>query len=162
MADDSIVRRATAQDSDAIASVLRRAFAEFEPQYTPAAFAATVPAVDEISARFNEGPVWVGLCGDQIVGTVAAVLKVEGTYIRSMAIAPEARGLGLAARLLDHVERFAREHHAPCLFLSTTPFLTNAIRLYERYGFHRTGDGPNVLFGTPLFTMKMVLSRRPV
>jgi ribosomal protein S18 acetylase RimI-like enzyme len=148
----AIVRRATLEDSDAIASVLRQAFAEFEPQYTPAAFAATVPAADEIRARFNEGPVWVGLCGDQVVATVAAVLKVEGTYIRSMAIAPEARGLGLATRLLEHVESFAREHHAPCLFLSTTPFLTNAIKLYERRGFHRTDDGPNALCGNPAGT----------
>jgi GNAT superfamily N-acetyltransferase len=161
-APSSVVRRATAQESDAIASVLRRAFAEFEPKYTPAAFAATVPAADEIRARFDEGPIWVGLCGHQCIGTVAAVLKVEGAYVRSMAIAPEARGQGLATRLLVQVEQFAREHHAPCLFLSTTPFLTNAIQLYERHGFRRTGDGPNDLFGTPLFTMKKVLLRHPV
>jgi ribosomal protein S18 acetylase RimI-like enzyme len=154
-----IVRRATLQDSDAIASVLRHAFAEFEPQYTPAAFAATVPRAAEIRARYDEGPAWVGVCCDQIVGTVAAVLKEKGAYVRSMAIAPDARGHGLAWQLLDHVEQFARQHDAACLFLSTTPFLFSAIRLYERYGFHRTDDGPSVLFDTPLFTMKKVLRR---
>ena len=128
-------------------------------RYTPAAFAATVPSADAILARYDEGPVWVALCGDQVVGTVAAVLKQEGAYIRSMAITPDARGHGLSAQLLDHVERFACQHDAACLFLITTPFLTRAIRIYERYGFYRTGDGPNVLFGTPLFTMKKSLSR---
>ncbi|HEY8226815.1 MAG TPA: hypothetical protein VIG25_16155, partial [Pyrinomonadaceae bacterium] len=53
--------------------------------------------------------------------------------------------------LLATVERFAQSHKR--LTLSTTPFLINAIRLYERSGFRRTTDGPHDLFGTPLFTM---------
>ena len=149
-----IVRRAMVQDADAIALVLRQAFAGFEPQYTPAAFSATVPGADGIRARHHEGPVWVALCGDRVVGTVAAVLKQEGAYIRSMAIAPDARGQGLATRLLDQVEGFARQYGAGRLFLSTTPFLIRAIQVYERHGFRRTSDGPNALFGTPLFTME--------
>jgi short-subunit dehydrogenase len=40
--------------------------------------------------------------------------------------------------------------------LSTTP-LTRAISLYEQYGFRRSDEGPNNLFGTPLFTMVKVL-----
>ncbi len=40
------------------------------------------------------------------------------------------------------------------MFLSTTPFLHSAIRLYERFGYRRTDDGMNDLFGTPLFTME--------
>ncbi len=154
-----IVRHATVEDSDVIASVLRMAFAEFEPQYTPAAFAATVPSADELRARYDEGPVWVALCRDQVVGTVAAVLKQEGVYIRSMAVTPDGRGQGLATRLLDQVERFARQDGAARLFLSTTPFLTNAIRVYERYGFVRIYGGPNSLFGTPLFAMEKILPR---
>ena len=45
------------------------------------------------------------------------------------------------------------------MFLSTTPFLESAIRLYEKFGFQRTSDGPLDLFGTPLFTMQKSLSR---
>jgi GNAT superfamily N-acetyltransferase len=152
-----IVRGATAHEAGAIASVLRQAFADFETQYTPAAFTATVPDADRIRARWDEGPVWVVLRGDEIVGTVAAILRDQGAYIRSMAIAPHARGHGLGAQLLTHVERFARQHGAERLFLSTTPFLADAIRLYERYGFRRTADGPDALFGTPLFTMEKLL-----
>src|SRR5260370_227302 len=39
------------------------------------------------------------------------------------------------------------------MYLSTTPFLDRAIRLYERFGFQRSDEGPLDLFGTPLFTM---------
>jgi hypothetical protein len=43
------------------------------------------------------------------------------------------------------------------LLLSTTPFLSEAIKLYERSGFRRSTEGPRELFGTPLFTMEKQL-----
>jgi ribosomal protein S18 acetylase RimI-like enzyme len=151
------VRRATEDDAPAIASVLRDAFAPYRPHYTADAFAATVPPADAIRRRLEEGPVWVALRGDVVVGTVAAVLKDGGAYVRGMAVARQARGRGLGAQLLEAVERLAREHGVPRLFLSTTPFLGEAIRLYERQGFRRTHDGPRTLCGTPLFTMEKVI-----
>jgi GNAT superfamily N-acetyltransferase len=153
------VRRAAADDASSIASVLHEAFAPYEPQYTAEAFAATVPTPDVIRARWHEGPVWVALHGEAIVGTVAAVLKDGSAYVRSMAIARDARGHGLGAQLLEHVEEFARQHGIGRLFLSTTPFLVEAIRLYERHGLRRTPEGPQTLFGTPLITMEKPLLR---
>ncbi len=54
------------------------------------------------------------------------------------------------------------EQNAERLFLSTTPFLTHAIRLYEHAGFQRNAEGSPDLFGTPLFTMVKPLLRRNV
>jgi len=51
-----------------------------------------------------------------------------------------------------------RERGCKRLYLSTTPFLHSAIRLYERCGFRRTDEGPHDLFGTPLFTMEKGVS----
>jgi ribosomal protein S18 acetylase RimI-like enzyme len=159
MAGSSVftVRRAAAADARSIALVLRDAFAPYERHYTPDAFAATVPDSEVVRARLDEGPAWVTLHGYVIVGTVAAVLKNGGAYVRSMAIAPHARGHGLGAQLLGQVERVARQHGLSRLFLSTTPFLAEAIRLYERHGFRRTAEGPRTLCGTPLFTMEKLL-----
>jgi ribosomal protein S18 acetylase RimI-like enzyme len=53
--------------------------------------------------------------------------------------------------LLAQVEMFARRHGDRRLTLSTTPFLTGAIQLYERAGFRRVEEGPDDLRGTPLF-----------
>jgi GNAT superfamily N-acetyltransferase len=148
------VRRATADDAPAVASVLSAAFACYERQYTADAFAATVPDADVIRARLDEGPVWVALDGEAIVATVGAVLMEAGAYVRSMAVVPEARGHGLGAQLLGEVEGFARHHGVGRLFLSTTPFLAEAIRLYERHGFRPTPEGPRTLSGTSLFTLE--------
>jgi N-acetylglutamate synthase-like GNAT family acetyltransferase len=95
-----------------------------------------------------------------MVGTVSAVLKGQACYLRSMAILPTARGQRLGARLLEQVERFAKEQGRDRLYLSTTPFLERAIRLYERCGFQRSDEGQLTLFGTPLFTMVKMLALR--
>jgi ribosomal protein S18 acetylase RimI-like enzyme len=154
---DTLVRRAVVDEAPFIAHVLYRAFVEFEAQYKPAAFAATTPTADEIQKRWGEGPVWVAVQRHKLVGTISAVPKSEGLYIRSMAVLPAARGQGIGYLLLQKVEEFAVEQNLEHLFLSTTPFLIEAIRLYERFGFYRTTDFPHELFRTPLFTMVKLL-----
>lgn len=149
-----LIRSAFLDEAFAIASILREAFIEFEALYTPSAFAVTTPTFNEIQARWNEGPVWVAVQNEQPVGTVATVPKSAGLYVRSMAVLPVARGQGVAGQLLREVESFAATNNHKRLFLSTTPFLAGAIRLYELFGFQRSDEGPYDLFGTPLFTME--------
>lgn len=148
-----LIRNAVMDESAAIVSVLRQAFIEYEPLYTPGGFSATTPTSDQIRERWDEGPVWVAVQNENIIGTVAVVPKSAGLYIRSMAVLPSARGQGIAGRLLKEVELFAFKHSHMNLFLSTTPFLKEAIRLYENFGFERNEEGVHDLFGTPLFTM---------
>jgi ribosomal protein S18 acetylase RimI-like enzyme len=154
------IRPAAADDCDAIAAVLVAAFAEYAPLYTPAGLAATTPASDTIRNRLGEGPIWVAERKEdsQIVGTVAAVARAHGLYIRSMAVLPSARGQQIGEALIAQVERFAAAQGHTRLFLSTTPFLVRAIRLYERLGFQQSDDGPHELFGTPLVTMVKILA----
>ena len=105
----------------------------------------------------TEGPLWVALENNAFVGTMSVVLKSEGLYIRGMAVDPIARGKGIGRKLLNCAEEFAVQNGCERLFLSTTPFLSRAKKLYERYGFQRSSGGPDNLFGTPLFTMTMTL-----
>src|SRR5207244_10485332 len=99
-----------------------------------------------------EGPVWVAERDGRVVGTVAAVPRNGELYIRSMAVRPAARGEGIAARLLQVVESFATARQYRRLVLTSTPFLTAALQLYEREGFRLTGERSD-LHGTPLLTM---------
>src|SRR6266850_1678498 len=151
------IRIADVGDAGAIAAVLYEAFCEFEPLYTAERFAATTPKSEQIVERMSEGPVWVALVEGEIVGTVSVVLKRETLYVRGMAVLPRTRGARLGKLLMEQVEQYAGEKGCKRLFLSTTPFLERAIRLYERFGFIRTPEGPHDLFGTPLFTMEKML-----
>lgn len=156
---DVLLRRASADEAEAIASVLHQAFVEYESLYTPEGFAATTPTAEQIRQRWNEGPVWVAVRQGRVCGTVAAIPGGETLYIRSMAILPEARGQGIGRLLLHEVEDYAHEQGCPQLLLSTITFLTPALRLYEQYGFQRSDDGPPHWFGTPLITMVKWVTR---
>jgi GNAT superfamily N-acetyltransferase len=152
------VRLATPDEASPIALLLHQAFIGYESLYTAEAFAITTPTAGQIEERWQEGPVWTARQEGRLVGTVAAVPKGDALYIRSMAVLPNARGHGIGKLLLEQVESFARAGGFRRMFLSTTPFLHEAIRLYERFGFVRTSDGPHELAGTPLFTMEKALT----
>ena len=147
------IRRATAVDGDAVAYLLRDAFREFERLYTRDGFAATTPEPALVRERLKEGPTWVAENDGHIVGTVSALLRDGAVYVRSMGVTPGARGQRVGHRLMDEPFQLAVERKATRLFLSTTPFLFSAIRLYESLGFRRTGEPPHDLHGTPLVTM---------
>lgn len=154
------IRQACPPDAPAVARVLHDSFVEYETLYTPKGFAATVLKPNEVLARMREGPVWLAFRGpSDVVGTVAAKVKDHSLYMRGMAVVPGARGLGIGARLFQQVEAWASNHKCRCIFLSTTPFLDSAIRLYEKLGFRRTDEGARDLFGTPLFTMEKIVLR---
>ncbi|HEY3027153.1 MAG TPA: GNAT family N-acetyltransferase [Pyrinomonadaceae bacterium] len=147
-------RMAGLGDAAAISSLLHESFLGYKSRYTSEGFAATTPTAEQVLARMSEGPIWVALLNGAIVGTVSVVLKQESLYIRGMAVLSTARGNGLGELLLTQIENYANEKGCTRLFLSTTPFLDRAIRLYERSGFRRIDEGPHDLFGTPLFTME--------
>ena len=148
------IREAGPEDAEAVATVLYESFIEFRSLYTDGGFAATTPNAEQIRIRMSEGPVWVAMREGAAVGTMAAVVKGARMYMRGMAVLPSARGFRIAARLLEVVEARARLEECGSVFLSTTPFLSGAIRLYERSGFRRTDEGPHELGGTPLFMME--------
>ena len=151
------IRLANMDDAPSISRVLLQSFREYESEYTPDGFAATTPTVEQIKHRLTEGPVWVALLEGTVVATVSAVLQGESLYVRGMAALPSARGFRVGKLLMDSVQDFASAGGCKRLFLSTTPFLSRAIALYERLGFIRTAEGPHDLFGTPLFTMERSL-----
>jgi GNAT superfamily N-acetyltransferase len=145
-----------AQDIDAaqIASLLFESFADYEAFYNPESFAATAIPSEQVANRIAAGPVWVAVSGERIVGTVSVIPKGDSLYIRGMAVLPIARGQRTGERLLKTVEQLAASGMFRRMLLSTTPFLHEAIRLYEHFGFQRIDEGPHELFGTPLFSME--------
>jgi putative acetyltransferase len=151
------IHPATVADMEAVAAVLHDAFLEFKSLYTDAAYAETTPDPGTLVRRLDEGPIWVARLRGKIVGTISAVEKPNGIYVRSTAVLPSVRGNRIGKMLLEEVESFAVSCQSARLFLSTTPFLHAAIHLYEDFRFRRTSEPPHDLFNTPLFTMEKKL-----
>ena len=74
------------------------------------------------------------------VGCAALAIRGDHGEVKSMFVAPEARGSGLGGRLLGAVEARARAEGVARLMLETGRVLHAARRLYERAGF--TPRGP--------------------
>ena len=77
--------------------------------------------------------------GTEVVGTGALKLCDDYGEIKSMFVAPEARGMGAAAALLRQLEDQARLENLTMLKLETGDVLTDAHRLYARHGFETCG-----------------------
>lgn len=81
-------------------------------------------------ARIDDAPAGCG--GVQCFGTDYA--EVKRMFVRR-----QYRRLGLAKQILDHLAEFARRKQISILRLETGIYQTEAIALYERYGFERHG-----------------------
>ena len=147
------IRLAASSDASAVANLIFQSFLEYKSSYTDEAFAATCPSSIEVENRMSEGPIWMAIEDETVVGTVSAVPVGSALLVRSLAVLPSERGQGTGELLLDQVENYAYENGYRRLVLSTTPFLTPAIRLYEQFGFRRSSEGPSDRLGTPIFTM---------
>jgi putative acetyltransferase len=80
--------------------------------------------------RYDQIPAGCG--GIQLFGT-------EYGEVKRMYVRPQFRGLGLGKLMLDYLAEYACERQIQTLRLETGIYQTEAIRLYERYGFARRG-----------------------
>ena len=78
--------------------------------------------------RYNDEPAACG--GIKLFGT-------EYGEVKRMYVRPSYRGLGLGKGILDRLAEYALEHSIDVLRLETGIYQTDAIGLYERYGFER-------------------------
>jgi len=77
--------------------------------------------------------------GDQVLGTGALALMGDYGEVKSMFVAPTARGQGVAQALLRQIEDEARQNALPVLRLETGDKLAAAHRLYQAFGFQNCG-----------------------
>lgn len=93
--------------------------------------------------------------GTRILGTVALADKGAYGEVKSMFVAPEARGRGVARALLAHIEGVARRKGLAMLRLETGNLLEAAITLYTAQGFAPCGAfGEYAVNGTSVFMEK--------
>lgn len=70
---------------------------------------------------------------DRVVGTACLESHGVSGLLRSVAVAPDRRGLGIAARMVEHLIARSRAHRHTAVYLLTT----TAQGYFERLGFRR-------------------------
>lgn len=75
----------------------------------------------------------------QAIGCGAAVLYAGYGELKRMYVKPEARGVGVADRIIDRLEAEAQARGCPELKLETGPYQPQALAFYARHGYARCG-----------------------
>lgn len=97
-------------------------------------FGTAWPTASPFPAERSYGRVLAVLGPERVSELLVGALEVD-----ELAVAPEARGQGLAGRLLDLLCGQRRG------WLLTSPDASDAVRLYERSGWERAGEDRDVV-----------------
>jgi GNAT superfamily N-acetyltransferase len=98
-----------------------------------------------LATPLQEREGFVAVTGDGVAGLALVRPRfLAGDYLELLAIAAPARGRGVGAALLGHVESvvFARARN---LFVCVSDFNHGARRFYARHGYARIGSVPELL-----------------
>lgn len=113
-------------------------------------------AIDDPQGVFLDkgGRIFIAQRDGEAVGCCAMVPTDDGVEVCKMTVAPAARGLGLARRLLKACEAAARQAGSDRLYLETNSALKPAIALYESAGFVHLPPRPTPYVRADVFMEK--------
>lgn len=143
------IRPAVNTDAPGILDCLAAAFAPYQTQYSAPAFADTVLNHETLCARFQRMHILVATADGNVVGTISGTFHADQGHLRGMAVLPDWRGSGLAAKLLAAIETYLHSQGCKRITLNTTEPLAPAMKFYEKNGYRRSGDIKD-FFGMPL------------
>jgi len=146
-----VVRDAHEDEHDVIRALTVNVYAEYANIMTPAAWAPLEQAVHAALASSEPMQRIVAVRDEQIVGSVLLFPAASDVYggvadramcpvFRLLAVAADARRLGVGKLLVDECIRRARRDGASELGLHTSVSMQAAVRLYLRMGFVRAPE----------------------
>ena len=144
--DDLAIEPARACDFTALRAALIVSYAEFQFIMPPAAFSAHLTDLLDLESRACEGTVLIARRNGRVLGTVTYQPDGAGQVgawpsgwasVCALAVVPQARGEGIASRLVTSCLNRARTDGAAVLGLHAGELMKNALRLYWRLGFRR-------------------------
>lgn len=127
-------------DNPALAVIIRHTLAEFGANHPGTVYYdSTTDALYELF-RTPGSVYYVATMGDRIIGG-AGIFPSDGLpegvcELVKMYLLPEGRGQGLGRGLIEKALAFARESGYRQVYLETMPELRQAVRVYEKFGFH--------------------------
>jgi ribosomal protein S18 acetylase RimI-like enzyme len=136
-----IIRRAGLDDWQVCRDIRLRALRE-EPQ----AYESTLEDEQHLSDRqwrdrLSRASTFLAVDHENVVGMAVALPQDDGdTMIVAMYVAPDARGRGIAARLIDEIGQTAVSRGSSRLVLDVADGNAAAERSYRRYGFVPIGQ----------------------
>ena len=135
---DVVLRPATEADAPRLAATIAAAFAQYRGKLVPesGAFGETASGIAAELAK-GAGAIVAERNGEMLGCVMTKVLEGD-LYFGRLSVMPEARGLGLAKRLVDAVEADARVRGLAGVRLGVRVVLTDNQRLFQSLGYVET------------------------
>ena len=140
MNDGFTVREIRPEDDRGVENVIRSCLVEFGANREGTAWAD--PDLGRFSEVYAEEGCryWVAANGEGRIVAGVGIGKADESAgiceLQKMYCLPEARGTGVAHRLMEIALGFAKKHYRRC-YLETLENMTAAQKFYEKYGFER-------------------------
>ncbi|MBE6663111.1 MAG: GNAT family N-acetyltransferase [Ruminococcaceae bacterium] len=139
------IREIEKKDNKSVEIVIRTCLIEFGANHDGTAWSD--PDLGRFSEIYNSqgNKYWVAEdeTGKIVGGTGIGYLTDEICELQKMYCLPDARGTGVANRLMEAALEYAKKYYKKC-YLETLDNMTRAQRFYEKYGFYRV-DKPVVI-----------------
>ena len=146
-----VIRDARPTDTDAVRALTLAAYEEYATVMSPSAWAGLQGAVHAALDSTEQMHRVVAEHDGRLVGSVLLYPPTSDAYgsggpkvswheLRLLAVAAEARGLGVGRLLVEECIQRARTDGAKAIGLHTSQSMGEAIRLYARAGFERVPE----------------------
>lgn len=146
-----VVRDAKSDERGAVRELTLRAYAEFAAIMDPTSWRGLDGAVHRALASDTPADCIVAEDAGTLLGSVMLYAPKSEAYgelahaleypeVRLVAVAPEARGRGVARALMEECIRRARARGATAIGLHTSRSMRAAVSLYSSMGFERTPE----------------------
>ena len=135
MSDTLLLRAATAADAAAIHATIAASFEQYRGKLEPesGAFRETVEGIAAELAR--ESGAIVAERNGRMIGCVMVKLMEDDLYFGRLSVVPEARGEGIARRLVEAVEDEARRRELAGVQLGVRIVLVENQKLFSSMGY---------------------------
>jgi N-acetylglutamate synthase-like GNAT family acetyltransferase len=125
------IRLAVNSDVAAVTDCVCQAFIHYIPRIGK----QPGPMLDDYHSLVTQQAVYVACKDQEIVGAVVLLETEEGFCIETIAVHPNAQGLGVGGQLLACAEHMARQFGYKSLYLSTHRLMHESQAVYAHLGY---------------------------
>ncbi|MFX1264829.1 MAG: GNAT family N-acetyltransferase [Promethearchaeota archaeon] len=156
--DDFTIRMSEIADAYQISALYKRVWDEYDTLMPRELRESRQPSVSEMREWMKRETYIVAAIGSEVVGVVGCRLMHGTCQLTHMAVDKPHRGAGIGTALVKKAIDFARSKKSHKIWLDTAPFMEEAISIYMKFGFRKSGYLKKHFWGLDIELYELVLS----